>query len=327
MFLLLFWDIINDNFWGDFVVDITDVRKRDYYRVNSAYKTLLFQLRLEATCHYNSIHSVYNLYDEYGNRNFLFVGDGVYYLVDTAFEFADSVTFFKVNEFNNIVSLVPFKSKIIMQDGSVFRLDDKNNKMEEILLVDNDGKDKYRNINASLIYAQYNYKNVTRCSMFNHYEAKFDGIDKISEGCFSLPFLITMDQFAKVIDDNPKIDYSYHLTEWDPSVYGYSLALLKEFGVKRFINRKTEQLSFSRYYQDYVKIGDEVSIMAILKNRGYSWEKMQNIFKVLGFKSEVPTDLIMMFNGDDKEYSKCCDVLEGMANVSPKNNVKLILKR
>ena len=163
--------------------------------------------------------------------------------------------------------------------------------------------------------------------MFNHYEANFDGSDKISEGCFKMPFLITLDQFIKVISNEPKILTEYHLGEWEPSKHGYSLALMKSFGVKKFINRKNEQISFSRYYKEPVMYGNETFLWGILKSRGYKLEELYEILHDQGFKSEVPSDLISYFNGENENVKYCSQVLDLVSDLRPKNNAKLILKR
>ena len=46
-----------------------------------------------------------------------------------------------------------------------------------------------------------------------------------------------------------------------------------------------------------------------------------------GFKTEVPKDLIAVFNGEDETVRYCSQVLDLANDVEPKNNVKLILKR
>ena len=304
------------------MVNITEVRKKDYFRIENAYKSLLFLLRLESATYYETIHSVYNLYDEYNNRNFLFIGDNSFYIVDTSFEFADKVIFCKTNELNNIVGLIPSKSNVIIEAGNVVRLDVNNNHLEEIVLIHNEEVCDYRNINAALLYAQFNYKEALRCTLFNHYEANFDGTDKISDSSFNLPFLITFDQFVKVIDKTPKIIDSYYLAEWDPSINGYALALMKAYGVKSFINRRKEQLNFERYYKEPVIVGDEVSLISLLRNKGYSLDDMKNILSCFNYGIHVPKDLIDMFNGQNRDYQFCYEVKDLICSMDYSNNVK-----
>ena len=302
--------------------------KENDERILTIYLSSFKALSISEAIKFENVDRVYRLYDGLGTRYYLFVGNNNYYIVEDLYGLASKIGHFRTNDGGIITELVSFFSDIVMMNHSVLRLDEMLAVKEQIALIETDEvSEKYRNVNSNIVYSQFDHRNVIRCSSFNSYCASFDGRDKISSACFKLPYLITFDQFVKVTNKIPKVLESYNLGEWDRNIFGYNLALLKALGLKRYLKEKDNYDSFTMYYDKFVLINNEPYLYNLLTSKSYSVESLSSLLASKGFKSEVPQDLIDMFNGEHEVYKMFNDVISQVNNMDCKDNLRLYLKR
>ncbi len=207
---------------------------------------------------------------------------------------------------NHLVSLgVETGNFYFNSNGEIF--EDKKHVIHTIMLVPTG-----RGSEGNVLYSQYNpVYDMTALLFFNHHYVASEERQHIYEGRLHNPVKVILRKNAKAkkempyLPSNSKIYSRVDYGDKQDSLM-CKIALIKEYGLINFLRQGSYSLIRGNDYSRYrriVKINQKGELIYLpLLGALYDDESIKTTFKEYGFRTEVPKELLAIYNREEKEF-------------------------
>ena len=175
-------------------------------------------------------------------------------------------------------------------------------------------------------YKQYNPQNDTLCEMrYQHMYREMDGRPIIyGYHTQKIDCLYIDEDYTKKSRPKkgflPKRAKYYTKVEFDDDMVGYKMTLIRDYGLMEFLEKgpyqlekerklvryaKTQLIDFEGNFRDFWPLGEQLKT-----------EELLELIKSYGFKTELPWQLIEIYNGRDNFVNTLLEIVRQMKEVS-----------
>lgn len=202
---------------------------------------------------------------------------------------------------------------------------DENNIEQHISLEKLDEPDN-EEYDGTVSYRQYNPANDTLCEIrYQHMYREIDGRPIIyGYHTRKVDYLFIDEDYTKKgkIEKGvlPSRSKYYSRVEFDDDTLGYKLAGIREYGLLEFLEKGPYNLQMGREVVRYSKvkyIDDEGNYHDFWPlNEQIKNEDLEEMIKSYGFRTEIPWQLIEMYNGRDNILNTILEIVKQMKVIS-----------
>lgn len=237
----------------------------------------------------------------------------------------DGYNNFTLDQNENLGALRKDGLEIFFGDDIYFVDENKIEQYVDLCSMSEPDQDEY---DGYVSYKQYNSANDTLCEMrFQHMYREIDG-KPIIYGYHTkkIDCLYIDEDYTKMPRPTkgilPKRAKYYTKVEFDDDMIGYKMSVLREHGLAEFLEKgpyklekdrklvryaKTQLIDLDGNYRDFWPLGEQLKT-----------EELLELIKSYGFRTELPYQLIDIYNGRDNLVNTIQEIVEQMKVVSKK---------
>lgn len=235
----------------------------------------------------------------------------------------DGYNFFALNQDEELCALRKDGFEIFF-DGDIFFVDE--NKIEQRVDLYSLSEPDQDDYDGFVSYKQYNSENDTLCEIrYQHMYREIDGRPIIYGYHTQVIDCLYIDEnYTKKSRPKrgflPKSSKYYTKVEFDDGMVGHTVSLIRDYGLMEFLEKgsyqlekerklvryaKTQLIDFEGNFRDFWPLGEQLKT-----------EELLELIKSYGFRTELPWQLIEIYNGRDNFVNTLNEIVRQMKEIS-----------